>query len=95
MSLVVKSLSGAGGYKPGDLVVNMSVAIGAREWSEFTDVIGAADFWRLPTTERRIGRDGTRTIVEAVKHGRYHVVDRWQDHRFGHAFLYALELTGL
>ena len=81
----------AGGYDPGDLVIDKSITINALKWDIFMRVLDAAKFWQLPTTGgKKIGFDGTRTILEALKDGRYHVVSRWDDHLFDHAFWYAL-----
>jgi len=34
--------------------------------------------WKLPTRQSEgIGLDGAQWIIEAVKGGRYHVIDRW------------------
>jgi hypothetical protein len=45
----------------------------------FLKLLGQADFWKAPTEEKSdaVGEDGAQWIVEGVKDGQYHVVDRW------------------
>lgn len=93
-TLFIKQLSGAGGYDPGNLVIDIHVTLSAQEWDRFMDLLDATNFWLLPTTGGEIGFDGTQTIVEAVKEGRYHVIDRWEDHMFDDIFRFANELAG-
>jgi hypothetical protein len=77
-TLVAKSASGAGGYDPGKLVLNKTLALDAKEVRQFTAALGNLGFWKLPTQESRgPGFDGARWVLEGVKGGRYHVVDRW------------------
>ncbi len=53
-------------------------------------------FWQLPTEETAgvIGMDGARWIVEGVKAGRYHLVDRWSP-KDGAVREFGLLLVGL
>ena len=104
-TLVVKQLSGAGGYEPGTIAIERTVALGDDEWNAFLKLIDEADYWALPTrNEGVMGFDGAQWILEGVKDGRYHVVDRWSpnknyspsnDLKFRDACLYLLELSGL
>lgn len=104
-TLFVKQLNGAGGYDPGVLVVNRTIEIGAEDWDRFLRLLVEADYWRRPTADRSVdGLDGARWVLEAVKDGRYHIVDRWSpdqasssraDLRFRDACLFLLELSGL
>ena len=36
-----------------------------------------ADFWHTLVTDNTLGSDGDRCVIEAVKSGRYHIMDRW------------------
>ena len=51
----------------------------------------------MPTEDSRLGNDGAQWILEGMKDGRYHVVDRWSpdggDYRA--ACLHLLKLSGL
>jgi hypothetical protein len=89
-SLLTTKMSDApGGYNPGKLVVNDTRRITADETTLALHQIERLDFWNLPSFEKaetvgpngeRITRkqlDGAQWIVEGVKGGAYHVVDRW------------------
>lgn len=90
----VKRLDGAGGYEPGELVVNRVRPLSAREWDEFERLLGLACYWKLPTKARG-GLDGSRWILEGAKEGRYHVVDRWSPRggSYREACLYLLKIS--
>ena len=45
-----------------------------RQWLER---LNQAGYWKLPTQDDTIGLDGARWILEGVRDGKYHVVDRW------------------
>lgn len=103
-TLVVKQLNRAGGYEPGVLTVNQEIEIGAREWDTFVRLLDGANYWHLATNKEVMGTDGAQWILEAVKDGQYHVVDRWSPHerysseedlKFRDACLYLLELSDL
>jgi hypothetical protein len=89
-TLTVKATSGKGGFEPGTLVTNRRRAMPRSEVRRFLSRLAAARFWELPTQERTpviehadgsktitIRADGAQWVVEGVKQGRYHVVDRW------------------
>lgn len=78
--VVFRRTSGKGGYEPGRLVVNRTKQLSSRDVSWFLDLIEEQKFWDLPTTERDpdvITLDGAQWVLEGVKQGKYHVVDRW------------------
>lgn len=93
----VKELDGAGGYEPGKLIRNHLRGLTADEWSEFKRRLDRSCYWQLPNTEENFGLDGSQWILEGVKGGRYHVVDRWTPTEGGYheLCLYALQLAGL
>lgn len=75
--LVVKSASGRGGYAPGQLVLSRQVALDAVQVRKFTAALAELGYWRLPATDPSVMvLDGAQWILEGVKSGRYHVVDR-------------------
>ena len=104
-TLVVKQTNGAGGYRPGELVVDRTIRVGAEEWNTFQSLLDAAGYWRAAETDRdEMGGDGAQWVLEAVRDGRYHIVERWSpDERysseenlnFRDACLYLLKLSGL
>ena len=83
-TLTVKVTSGRGGYEPGTLVTDQRRAMPRAEVRQFLSRLNTARFWTLPTREPEIEEDGSITvkadgaqwILEGVRRGRYHVVDR-------------------
>jgi hypothetical protein len=76
--ITTKELGGAGGYEPGKVIRSEMTALNQRAWCEFLSLLEKADYWRLPTDDNDFGgEDGAQWILEGVKDGRYHVVDRW------------------
>jgi hypothetical protein len=94
--MTLKEMSGAGGYEPGKLLVNHTRKISKDEWDEFTRLLEQTCYWELPTRDGILGNDGAQWILEGVRSGRYHVVDRWtpQSGSYREACLYALKLSG-
>jgi len=98
--LVVKVLSGAGGYNPGHLIQNRRIKVSKESVDHFLELLNKADFWNVPTEPELggVGCDGAQWIIEAAKGGRYHVVDRWSPeegpYRMAGLFL-AINLGGL
>jgi hypothetical protein len=95
--VTLKEMSGAGGYEPGKLLIDRTRRLSQGEWDEFTRLLGQTCFWELPTADESLGNDGAQWILEGVRAGRYHVVDRWtpQGGSYREACLYALKLSGL
>ena len=80
--LTTKMTSGAGGYGPGKLIRNDVKTLTKERTDWFLQVIEQNSFWKLPTRdETRMGFDGAQWIVEGVKDGNYHIVDRWSPER--------------
>jgi len=87
--LTTKITNGQGGYKPGKLVVNKSRKLTKDQTTWFLERMEEVSFWKLASFEKPyeigpngekvdlIGVDGAEWIVEGVKDGKYHVVDRW------------------
>jgi len=77
--IVVKVLSGQGGYEPGHLTRADVHRLSAKERADVAEVIEVTGFWSLPVQaeEGFIGVDGEQWIVEGVRSADYHVVDRW------------------
>ena len=47
-----KVCNGAGGYDPGELVINKQKALDEKTWVEFVKALEQVDFWNLQTSER-------------------------------------------
>jgi hypothetical protein len=75
--LTWKLSNGAGGYRPGKLVINETKKIDKETWDKFYALIDSTDFWNLKTVEYNFGTDGSQWILEGSDSSRYHVVDRW------------------
>jgi hypothetical protein len=77
--LTTKVSNGAGGYKPGQLIENLSRSLTREQTNMFLASIGKNKFWELPNYENsgEEGADGSQWIIEGVKGGKYHIVDRW------------------
>ena len=98
--LTSKVASGKGGYDPGHLVENTSRPLTREQTETFLGRIKRVRFWELPSYENSGtgGEDGAQWIIEGVKDGNYHVVDRWSPvegavHDLGLTF--ALGLAGM
>lgn len=80
--LTAKRLDGTGGYQPGDLILDRVVWVAGQT---FETAVGRhlerADVWNpsalLEKDQQLGGLDGAQWILEAVKDGRYRVVDLW------------------
>ena|SRR3989338_3048472 len=75
--LVIKKTDGQGGYEPGKLVLDKTISLDERQTKEILEQFKKLDFWKLPVKDDVMGLDGTQWIIEGVKEGRYHIVDRW------------------
>jgi formylglycine-generating enzyme required for sulfatase activity len=86
--LVAKQLDGKGGYAPGMLMIHKPKVLTREEWLELMRWINECSFWTMTTTEKnyytdesglRVSwaiNDGAQWIVEGVRDGKYHIVDR-------------------
>jgi hypothetical protein len=72
-------LDGAGGYRPGRVSRRVTKQLSQEEWQSVLARLEAVQFWKMPTREDEPfrGKDGAQWIVEALRKGHYHVVDRW------------------
>ncbi len=97
-TLYWKQTSGAGGYDPGELIVNSSKQLTKEQWDKFISLLQSADFWNMTTKSKDdMGNDGSQWIIEGMTNGKYHVVDRWtpRKNNFQKCGLYLIELTEL
>ncbi len=76
--LTLKMTDGTGGYAPGHLVLNDTSTLTREQTGWFLGEIEENNFWKLAAIDQsRMGLDGAQWIIEAVKNGSYHIVDRW------------------
>jgi hypothetical protein len=104
--MYVKVADGAGGYEPGKLITNDSVAVTKQNVDKFLLRLNKMQFWKLPTREKTevaedgtitISTDGAQWILEAVRDGQYHVVDRHSPEKdnYREAALFLIDLAHL
>ena len=86
-------LDGAGGYEPGGVAARGERVVSHERATAFRGLFEAVGFWNKQTRDTRIGADGTQWVLEVLRDGRYHVVDRWTPERSGRteAFVAAAE----
>lgn len=47
------------------------------EWDGFVSLLDRSCYWQLAAENDEMGNDGAQWILEGIRDGRYHVVDRW------------------
>ena len=72
-----KMCDGAGGYKPGKLIVDRQKTVTRVTWEEFTSKLRTIGFWQMSTSVKVLGNDGAEWILEGKLVNDYHVVTRW------------------
>jgi hypothetical protein len=75
--LTTKMASGSGGYDPGKLIQDETLNLTLEQTNRFLGQIEATSFWKLPSSVQERGPDGAQWIIEGVRNGTYHIVDRW------------------
>lgn len=94
-----KMADGAGGYDPGNIIVDKEKVLSENKWLKLKKLLTESDFWSLPTIEvtNRIGDDGSRWIIEGIENGKYNVVNRWspRESDFAEIGKYMISLTDL
>lgn len=76
--LTTKIASGAGGYRPGVLSEETHHVLSKEQTQSFITRLNKLDFWHTANpVNDQAGTDGSQWIIEGVREGQYHVVDRW------------------
>jgi len=75
--LTRKISSGAGGYAPGKLIDSYTIILTKEQTGWILGKIEGNRFWKLPSIQETLGLDGSQWIIEGIKNGSYHLVDRW------------------
>jgi hypothetical protein len=89
-----KRTDGHGGYGAGKLVGTAECELSRPQAKQLGRLLERVGFWEMPSFEECQGLDGTQCILEGVRGGVYHVVDRWSPHGTPYAELveFLLEL---
>ena len=74
--LVKKIGSGAAGFGPSKPIRERALDLPKKKAGQFLAQVNFYKFWELPTLESGLALDGASWILEGVKNGRYHIVDR-------------------
>jgi hypothetical protein len=76
--LTTKVAGGAAGFHPGALILDESNELYNPEVEPFLARIDTFAFWSAPNpVNDQTGTDGSQWVIEGVKNGKYHIVDRW------------------
>jgi hypothetical protein len=79
--LTTKITSGKGGYEPGHLIEKRTQKLTKEQTESFLEEIQEFKFWTLPTSPPKdpnvVELDGAQWVLEGIKDGHYHVIDRW------------------
>ena len=97
--LQLNSLDGKGGYEPGRVAIDRNITLGDEDWKNLDRYLEQASFWTMSTPQADDGGiscDGDQLVVEGIRGGTYHVVDRWMpDPAYEKLCRHMLDLTGL
>jgi hypothetical protein len=73
--------TGKGANEPGGIGRYSIFWLTKAKTQSFLSAMDTAHFWSLPglpeSTQNAVSPDGARWILEGVKNGQYHVIDRW------------------
>ena len=75
--LIVKHLSGAGGYDAGTIASSNRKPLSDRQVGQLTRMLSESAFFDEPNEECRMGFDGTQWIFEQVDASGYRMIKRW------------------
>ena len=77
--LKLKIAGGAAGFHPHSLIEEETMHLRDANIQEFLSQIDSLGFWKAPNPllNDQVGTDGSQWIIEGVKDGNYHVIDRW------------------
>lgn len=94
--LFVKRTNGLGGYNAGSLIDDFKYEISKDSISNFIDLLRSSNFWKLSANKQLfLGTDGSRWIVEGIKNGKYHLVDRYCGDEIKELGLFLLSMSKL
>jgi hypothetical protein len=76
-SLLIRKMTGGTTGRAGGLINNRTFTLDHAQTNRFLEQVARSKFWTLPPVLEDCGVDGAQWIVEGVRDGTYHIVDRW------------------
>jgi hypothetical protein len=76
-SLLIRKMTGGTTGHAGGLITHRTFTLDHAQTSRFLEQVARSKFWTLPPVLEDRGVDGAQWIVEGVRDGTYHIVDRW------------------
>lgn len=61
----------------GGILKSATAELNKNETQEFIDLLSTNAYWNLPKEIERSGPDGSEVVIEGIKDGEYHIVNRW------------------
>lgn len=74
---ICKRSDGDSGFSPGRLTSTRGRDLLGRKARKFAQLLDGMGFWDMSSFEESGGLDGSRAVLEGIRAGTYHVVDRW------------------
>jgi len=90
-------LDSQGGYEPGLVAIDRNITLADEDWKNLDRHLEQAAFWTMTTRSADDGGcDGDQLVVEGIREGTYHIVDRWMpDPAYEKLCRHMLDLTDL
>lgn len=98
VNLFYKMTDGAGGYEPGEIVIDSRKKLALNDWQKFIQLVDSCHFWStMPCEKLMKGLDGSQWILEGATNDYYQVVDEWMPGKGSYydCCNFLIELTGL
>jgi hypothetical protein len=98
VNLFYKMTDGAGGYEPGEIVIDSRKKLALNDWQKFIQLVDSCHFWSTMPCEKLVkGLDGSQWILEGATNDYYQVVDEWmpEEGSYYDCCNFLIELTGL
>ena len=95
--LIFTETSGDRDREPETIIRHEEKSIDDSQWCRFLTLMDQAGYWNLGEDREGGAQDGAQWIVEGVREGRYHLVDRQSPEggEYRAACLYLLEIAGV
>lgn len=74
--ITAKQTDGRGGYGAGRLSSSKTIDAATNLFDETISALTSINFWKRPTLEAAVVKDGTRYVIESWIANKYHVIER-------------------